>query len=54
MTVNLDTRRKRPHFFANPEVDALMTALLETMSQAWVTREREAEIDAFQRDEGET
>lgn len=34
----LDTRGKRPSFFQTPETDAIMTALLETMSQLWATR----------------
>lgn len=36
---NLDTRGARPTFFENPETDALMTALLEVMSQLWVNRD---------------
>ena len=35
---NLNTRGKRPSFFEADETDALMTALLETMSQLWATR----------------
>ena len=34
----LNTRGKRPSFFQTAETDALMTALLETMSQLWATR----------------
>jgi len=34
----LDTRGDRPTFFENSETDAVMTALLETMSQLWATR----------------
>ena len=34
----LDTRGKRPIFFESVHVDALMTALLESMSQLWATR----------------
>ena len=34
----MDTRGKRPSFFQSPETDAVMTALLETMSQLWATR----------------
>ncbi|WP_414982120.1 hypothetical protein [Congregibacter sp.] len=37
-TINVDTRGKRPAFFESAEGDALMTALLETMSQLWATR----------------
>ncbi len=40
MSSDLDTRGKRPQFFDQAETDALMTALLETMSQSWATRER--------------
>ena len=36
--IQLDTRGRRPAFFEAAEVDALMTALLETMSQLWATR----------------
>ena len=35
---NLNARGKRPSFFDAAETDALMTALLETMSQLWATR----------------
>jgi len=34
----LNTRGDRPTFFENSETDAVMTALLETMSQLWATR----------------
>lgn len=34
-----DTRGSRPAFFSNPDLDAMMTALLETMSQLWATRD---------------
>ena len=37
---NLNTRGKRPAFFERSETDALMTALLETMSQLWATRDQ--------------
>ena len=36
----LDTRGSRPGFFERSETDVMMTALLETMSQLWVTRRR--------------
>jgi hypothetical protein len=36
--VTLDTRGKRPAFFESADVDALMTALLESMSQLWAAR----------------
>jgi len=34
----LNTRGDRPTFFENSGTDAVMTALLETMSQLWATR----------------
>lgn len=40
MEIDLDTRGKRVKFFANAESEVLMTALLETMSELWATRER--------------
>ena len=43
---NLNTRGKRPAFFASSETDALMTALLETMSQLWATR---AQVNLLQK-----
>lgn len=36
---DIDARGARPVFFENPETDALMTALLEVMSQLWVNRD---------------
>ncbi|MHA7816981.1 MAG: hypothetical protein ACX93N_10940 [Pseudohaliea sp.] len=38
-TQALDTRGSRPAFFSSPDLDAMMTALLETMSQLWATRD---------------
>lgn len=38
--IDLSTRGKRPAFFGDGQVDALLTALLESMSQQWATRER--------------
>jgi hypothetical protein len=38
-TPALDTRGSRPAFFADPDLDAMMTVLLETMSQLWATRD---------------
>ena len=38
-TLVLDTRGTRPAFFSDPDLDAMMTALLETMSQLWATRD---------------
>ena len=38
--LQMDTRGRRPAFFESAETDALMTALLETMSQLWATRSR--------------
>ena len=40
MEIDLNTRGKRPKFFENAESEVLMTALLETMSELWATRER--------------
>lgn len=37
--IPLDTRGSRPAFFDSPDLDAMMTALLETMSQLWATRD---------------
>jgi len=37
--LNLDVRGARPGFFEQPETDALMTALLEVMSQLWIQRD---------------
>lgn len=37
---SIDTRGSRPGFFERNESDILMTALLETMSQLWVTKSR--------------
>ncbi len=37
---SMDTRGNRPGFFERNETDVLMTALLETMSQLWITRSR--------------
>lgn len=36
----IETKGSRPGFFERSETDVLMTALLETMSQLWVTRGR--------------
>lgn len=38
--MRLDVKGKRPHFFDDPGLDTLMTALLETMSENWALRER--------------
>ena len=43
--VRLDVKGKRPHFFADPAVDVVMTALLETMSENAVLRERLAALE---------
>lgn len=45
MQIDMEARGKRPKFFENAETDALMTALLETMSQLWATRERLAALE---------
>lgn len=37
--LSIDTRGSRPAFFADADLDAMMTALLETMSQLWATRD---------------
>lgn len=37
--LSIDTRGTRPAFFSDPDVDAVMTALLETMAQLWSTRD---------------
>ncbi|MEM1230227.1 MAG: hypothetical protein AAGI15_06800 [Pseudomonadota bacterium] len=39
-SVDLNTRGRRPAFFGDGQIDALLTALLESMSQQWATRER--------------
>ena len=39
-SIDLNTRGKRPAFFGDGDVDALVTALLESMAQQWATRER--------------
>jgi len=36
----LDTKGKRPAFFNDEALDAMMTALLETMAENWTLRER--------------
>lgn len=38
--IDLDRRDKRPQFFDDPAMDAMMTALLETMSENWALKER--------------
>ena len=37
--INMDTRGSRPAFFDSSTQDVFMTALLETMSQLWATRD---------------
>jgi hypothetical protein len=37
--IPLDTRGSRPSFFDSSTQDVFMTALLETMSQLWATRD---------------
>lgn len=37
--IPLDTRGSRPSFFDSVSQDVFMTALLETMSQLWATRD---------------
>ena len=36
----LDTKGKRPAFFNDEALDAMMTALLETMAENWTLKER--------------
>ena len=43
--IRLDTAGKRPHFFGDPAIDAMMTALLETMSENWALRERVSALE---------
>lgn len=43
--MDLDTRGKRPTFFDNPDVDSLMTALLQTMAELWATKERNRALE---------
>lgn len=38
--LRLDTKGKRPAFFSDPAMDAMMTALLEVMAENWTLRER--------------
>lgn len=48
----LYAKGKRPHFFDNQEIDALMTALLETMSQAWAVRDHVRSLEKVLVDKG--
>ncbi len=43
--MDLDTRGKRPTFFDSPDVDSLMTALLQTMAELWATKERNRALE---------
>ena len=43
--IRLDVKGKRPHFFSDPGVDVVVTALLETMSENSVLRERLAALE---------
>jgi len=36
----LDTQGKRPAFFTDPVIDAMMTAVLEVMTENWSLKER--------------
>ncbi len=38
--LNLDTKGRRPHFFDDPAIDAVMTAMLELMSENFALKER--------------
>lgn len=50
--IDLDRRDKRPQFFADPAMDTLMTALLETMSENWALKERLYALEKVLRDNG--
>lgn len=39
-SIRLDIKGKRPHFFEDPGLDVILTALLETMSENAALRER--------------
>ena len=52
MEIDLNTRGKRPKFFENAETEVLMTALLETMSELWATRERLLALERVLQDAG--
>lgn len=52
MQIDMEARGKRPQFFDSAETDALMTALLETMSQLWATRERLAALERVLQEAG--
>lgn len=43
--MDLDTRGKRPAFFGNPDLDVMMTALLQTMAELWATKERNRALE---------
>jgi len=43
--IPLDTRGSRPSFFDSSTQDVFMTALLETMSQLWATRDYAAGLE---------
>jgi hypothetical protein len=43
--IPLDTRGSRPSFFDSATQDVFMTALLETMSQLWATRDYAAGLE---------
>lgn len=43
--IPLDTRGSRPGFFDSTTQDVFMTALLETMSQLWATRDYAAGLE---------
>lgn len=43
--IRLDVKGKRPHFFSDPGLDVVVTALLETMSENAVLRERIAALE---------
>jgi hypothetical protein len=43
--IQFDTRGSRPSFFDSATQDVFMTALLETMSQLWATRDYAAGLE---------
>lgn len=50
--IRLDVKGKRPHFFQDPGVDVLLTALLETMSENSALRERMTALEIALCDRG--
>ena len=48
----LDTKGKRPAFFNDEALDAMMTALLETMAENWTLKERLYALEKALADKG--